>query len=267
MVTANKNPLIENLDTFKKLTSNNGRYQFQCSVMAGAGAIRAVDEAYELKEKILRIRGCFSGTLAYLCSEMRKGKLFSRVMSMAEEKGYSETDSRDDLSGFDASKKLLILARRAGYNVDLKDLQIKPFLPKEAFRRDESAKDFMKRTNEYDNYFKELMNQAKLNGSTLQYMAEMYKPSVEDLLNEGKQNIPIPIPTKLKVGLEQIPSSHLFGGLEGTLNGFEIITNERYPEDSPLIITAPGAGLNVTAGNVRIGLNRLKEILRRLSCC
>lgn len=265
MVTANKNPLVKDIETFEKLTANNGKYQFQCSVMAGAGAIEKVDEAYELGDEVKEISGCFSGTLAYLCDQMRKGKKFSEALSNARspERGYTEPDERDDLWGFDVGRKLLILARRAGKKVNLEDVNISPFLPNMAFGKEESLEKFRGKLQTYDVYFEERIKLAESEGKTIQYIAKMSTPSVDDLLEKGVSEIPIPIPMSLEVGLKKIPKSHLLGGLEGTLNGFEIITKERYPKGSSLVITASGAGLKVTAGNVRVGLNNLMRYDRR----
>ena len=221
IVTANKNPLIGDLEAFEKLTSNNGRYQFHCSVMAGAGVIDKVDEARELGDEILGIGGCFSGTLAYLCDQMRKGVLYSEALRDARspEKGYTETDERIDLSGGDARNKLLILARGAGMKINLGDIKLSPFLPEEAFVKGESLDNFRKKMREYDSYFKDMIGAAESRGNTIQYLAKMWKPSVDDLCKKLSPSkiIPIPIPTEFEVGIEEIPKSSLLGGLEGTL--------------------------------------------------
>jgi len=262
MVTANKNPLVGDFKDFEELTANNGKYQFQCSVMAGAGAIKEVDKFYELGEKVKNIIGCFSGTLSYLCYRMRNDAPFSKALfeARSRKKGYTEPDERPDLLGGDVGKKLVILGRRSGKEVNLEDIIIDPFLPKEAFVEGEGIRSFRRRVKkgEYDEYFDERIKSAERHGSTIQYVARMWTPTVGDLIREGANHFP-KLKTKFRVGLEEVPKSDLMAGLKGTLNGFRIVTKEMYPEETPSTITAAGAGLPVTAGNVRAGLNDLIE--------
>lgn len=262
IVTANKNPLVKDIKIFQELTANSNKYGFQCSVMAGAGALTEVKRADELNDPILSIEGCLSGTLAFIIYKIRKGHKFSEAFHEAYEAGYTESDPRLDLNGFDVARKLLILARQGKHKINLDDINVKPFLPKEAFTQ-EDISTFLSRTSDYDYYFSKLIDDAQKRGNTIQYIAKLFSETSQDyitkIIKEKKisDKIPNSVQTRLEVKLKEIPQNDLLGNLEGTLNGFKIITKKRYPK--PLTITAPGAGLPVTAGNIRDDLNVLKK--------
>ena len=296
MVTANKNPLIGNINDFYALTASS-KYQYQCSVMAGGGAIAEVNRAYQLGDQIVSISGCFSGSLAYICDRMRNGESFSCALGEARspENGLTEPDEREDLSGYDVVRKLLILARKAGYGVDLEDIVVEPFLPSEAFIDGESLESFRSRIVKYDSYFEKMITNAARDGMSIQYVASMWTPSVHDYLavdviqgprpipptffrgdfaedrkkplpkfvsadviKEGWRStieVPFPLPTKFKVGIKRVPNTEMMASMRGTANGFDIVTKDRYPDG--YFVSAAGAGLNVTAGNIRDDLNKL----------
>ncbi|MBU4070111.1 MAG: hypothetical protein KJ646_03965 [Nanoarchaeota archaeon] len=256
MVTANKNPLVIDLEIFRKLTSNPNKYGFQCSVMAGAGALAEIKRSSELSDPVTSIEGCFSGTLAFIIYKMRKGTLFSEAFSEACKLGYTESDPRLDLSGLDVAKKLLILVRQNRHEVNLDDILLEPFLPKEAFAQ-KSLSTFLSQIPNYNSHFSDLIAKAQKNGNTLQYIARFFSGD-KRILNkeECSRGPPISIPITLDVKLREISQNDLLGNLKYALNGCEIKTNIRYPDF--FTITAPGAGLPVTAGNIRDDLNKLR---------
>ena len=132
IVTANKNPIAQsNCRQFSELTKMPGRYGYRCSVMAGAEAVTLLQDLKDVNDSPTRIRGCFSGTLGYINSELDKGGRFSDIVKEAKEKGYTEPDPRTDLGGFDVARKLVVLARTAGFAVELTDIEVEPFVPKE----------------------------------------------------------------------------------------------------------------------------------------
>ncbi len=99
LVTANKKPLVGPMETFKAIASNPSRYRYNTSVMAGASAVPYLQEVHGLSEEILSVTGTFSGTLAYVCSELEKGEeTFSDIVAEAKEKGFTEPNPLDDLS-------------------------------------------------------------------------------------------------------------------------------------------------------------------------
>ncbi|MCH8329313.1 MAG: bifunctional aspartate kinase/homoserine dehydrogenase I, partial [Nanoarchaeota archaeon] len=146
----------------------------------------------------------------------------------------------DDLNGLDVARKLIVLARTAGYDIGMKNFQVEPFIPQEYFS-DESISDFLGRSTELDKYFEEKIAIARKNGESLRYVARM------DVIKE--------VP-KIEVSLKEVPKESELGILKGRTNKIVIIS-ETYPKDSPYIITAPGAGLPVTARNVRRDLLHL----------
>ena len=131
IVTANKIPVAQSSwDIFKLLTQFRRRYGFSCSVMAGAGAVPFLRDAFDTSDTVKSIEGCFSGTLGKLCNLLYEGEItFSEAVKQLKLGGDTEPDPRDDLSGMDVAKKIVILARTAGYHVDLKDVdETKGFL-------------------------------------------------------------------------------------------------------------------------------------------
>ncbi len=245
LVTANKNPLaLYDRDVFNKLASRIHRYGYSCSVMAGAGAVQFLQDARDLRDKPVLIEGCFSGTLGYLCSGLEEGQTLYDVVCDAKEKGYTEPHPRDDLNGLDVARKLLILARTAGYDVDLCDIQVHPFIP-EDFLHIDNVEEFLKSLHSLNGDYNKMFLDARERGNVLKYVASMKK----------KNNCMVP---SLEVALKEVPKDSSLGSLVGTANKIAIV-NEAYPENNPFIIEAPGAGLAVTAQNVRRNLLQLLE--------
>jgi len=243
LITANKLPLVEaDDDEFNRLTSETERYGYSCSVMAGAGVIDFLRDRRDLRDPIASVSGCFSGTLGYLVSRMSEGTPFSEALMDAKERGYTEPDPREDLNGKDVARKLLILARTTGLDTSMRNIDVNPFIPTSYFR-DEPIATFMKRAGQLDRYFAEKVATANEQGEVLRYVAEMD-------LERGTPS--------LKVSLKKVSRASPLGTLQGTLNKVTI-TSELYPKDSPYSITAPGAGLPVTAGNIRADLLALLD--------
>ena len=235
IVTANKNPIaLSDYGTFIELTKKLDRYGYRCSVMAGAEAVSFLRDLKDVNDQPKFIQGCFSGTLGYIASELEKGKKFSEIILEAREKGYTEPDPRDDLNGLDVARKLIVLARTAGFSAGLKDINVSPFIPKGYFK-DESMEEFLASTKVLDSEFEKRFSEAKKRGMTLRYVAQM--------------NIVHGIPS-LDVSLKEVPKESPLGSLKGTLNKI-VVVSSTYPENSPYSVEAPGAGLEVTAQNIR----------------
>ncbi len=237
VVTANKNPLtLSDYGTFKSLTRQPFRYDYRCSVMAGAEAIVALRDLRDVGDPPLILEGCFSGTLGYISSQLGK-RLFSEILAEAKQLGYTEPHPRDDLNGHDVARKLLILARTAGFAVELKDVNVEPFIPKE-FLNGSEVETFMKSSKQFDGYFAELAKAAAGKGNVLRYVAKM----------DARDGRPL-----MTVSLQEVEVNSPLGALQGTLNKI-VIVSRKYTSDSPKSIEAPGAGLDLTAQNVRIGI-------------
>ena len=159
----------------------------------------------------------------------------------ARDEGYTEPHPRDDLNGLDVARKLVILARTAGYPVNLEDVKVNPLIPKEYLQEDNVEK-FLDQLTKLDEEFMREINIPRLNGLVPRYIARMYFES----------NKPV-----LEVELKNIPKQSPLGQLEGTLNKI-VIKSEAY--DIGYSIEARGAGLDVTARNIRRDLlHLLKE--------
>jgi homoserine dehydrogenase len=244
IATSNKNPVtMVSYDEFVELTKDVRRYAFSCSVMAGAGAVNQVRSWRDTNNPVLSIEGCFSGTLGYLCSELEKGRKFSEILKQAKGK-YTEPDPRDDLNGLDVAKKILILARTAGHNKNIEDIALESFIPKE-YLTDCSIEEFMAMTPQMDDYFAEKFNTAKKQGNAIRNIASFNLIADDAVLASGPK---------------PVPKDNEFGRLSGTANLIKMVNDGGYDAEHPWIQIGPGAGLKVTAENIRSDLrNLLKE--------
>lgn len=241
IVTANKNSIaLSDYATFQEFTQNPRRYGYRCSVMAGAEAVPFLQDLRDLNDKLELVQGCFSGTLSYICSELEIDKRFSEIVRDAFLKGYTEPHPKDDLNGLDVARKLVVLARTAGYPVSMADVQVVPFIPHEYLSEDNVGR-FLDKMQYLDDSFRERIARLRRNGMTLRYVAQM---QIQD-------NVPL-----LEVSLKEVPKQSPLGSLEDTSNKI-VIVSEAYPKGYS--IEAPGAGLDVTARNIRRDLLHLLE--------
>jgi aspartokinase/homoserine dehydrogenase 1 len=176
-----------------------------------------------------------SGTLNFIFSSFAKGKNFSDVVAEAKAKGYTEPDPRDDLSGTDVARKILILSREAGIPLELSDISIENLVP-ENCRGEMSADSFLTKLKESDSYFEKLLAKAKEKNEKLRYQA---------IFENGKASV--------KLGT--VNSNHPFYSLSGSDN-IILLTTERY-HDRPMVIRGPGAGAEVTAAGVFADIIRI----------
>ena len=236
MVTANKNPVsLWSVEEFKALTGNHGDYNYNTTVMAGGGAITFVGQCYDNHDSILSIEWCFSGTLGYIASELEKWeKKFSLIVKEALAKGYTEPHPWDDLSGLDVARKLLILARSAGFKVNIEDIEIVGFIDKK-YGEITDVDTFLKAIEQQDSAFAEDYKKAMEAGYTFKYVATL---KIED----GKP--------KMKVGLKLVSHKDSLWALKGTAN-IAIIETATYDKTRPMIFQWPGAGLDTTALAIR----------------
>lgn len=168
-----------------------------------------------------------SGTLNYIFNVLSPEIPMSRAIEMACEAGYAEPDPRIDLSGRDVMRKLVILAREAGYPTSQDDVECRLFLPESCFEG--SIDDFFTKVKELDGMFEKMRAQAEKDGEHFRFAA---------VLDHGKVN----------VGLRTVDSTHPFYHLEGS-NNVILLTTERYNE-YPMVIKGYGAGAEVTAAGV-----------------
>ncbi len=225
VVLANKNPLIGGWADTRSLFE--ARLRYECTVGAGLPAIASLRALLDTGDAVLAIEGCLSGTLGYLCAELERGVPYAGVVAQARSLGYTEPDPRDDLSGHDVARKALILARTAGWPLEMSDLTVEP-LYDEALA-DLSTEDFLAAAHSLDDAYAARFAQAQANGQTLRYVARVS-------------------PEGGTVGLESVPQDSPLGTLKGPANYIALRTR-RY-DDLPMVISGPGAGPEVTAAGV-----------------
>ena len=203
------------------------KFLFETNVGAGLPIISTINDLRNSGDKILRIEAVLSGTLNFIFNELSAEVPFSETIRRAKEQGYSEPDPRIDLSGKDVIRKLVILAREAGYPVEQEDVEKHLFVPEDYFQG--SVDNFWKRLPELDADFEARRQELEKNGLRWRFVAS---------LNEGKT----------RVSLETVDATHPFYQLEGS-NNIVLITTERY-HDYPMMIRGYGAGAGVTAAGV-----------------
>ena len=231
VVTANKIAASSSYSSYirlKQTALDRGvKFLFETNVGAGLPIISTINDLRNSGDKILRIEAVLSGTLNFIFNEISADLPFSETIRRAKEQGYSEPDPRIDLSGKDVIRKLVILAREAGYQVEQEDVEKHLFVPEEYFQG--SVDDFWKKLPELDAEFEKARIELEKNGLRWRFVAKME----ED---------------KTSVSLVQVDASHPFYQLEGS-NNIILITTERY-HDYPMMIRGYGAGASVTAAGV-----------------
>ena len=217
-----------NYDKLKQIARKKDvKFLFETNVGAGLPIINTINNLINSGDKILKIEAVVSGTLNYIFNVLSKDIPLSKAIKMAKEAGYSEPDPRVDLSGKDVVRKLVILAREAGYKVEQDDVKKNLFIPEKYF--DGSVDDFFKNIVEIDADFELKRIDAAKNDEHFRFVASLENGNTE-------------------VGLQKVNSSHPFYALEGS-NNVILLTTERYKE-YPMEIKGYGAGAEVTAAGV-----------------
>ena len=230
VVCANKKPLAGPQIEFDRLmdTAKERGLSVRYEATAGAG-LPVLDTIAKLQssgDTIETILGCFSGTLGFLMTSLEDGVAFSEAVKQAWERGYTEPDPRDDLSGKDVARKALILARTLGYRAEPEDIKLEPLFHDDRTYADASA--FVASLSALDGDYRERVERARRGGKVLRYVAKIRRRSIS-------------------VGIEAVPSSSPLAHLRGTANQVAIYS-KRYT--NPLVVTGPGAGATVTAAGV-----------------
>ena len=205
------------------------------TVGAGLPVNYALDDLLDSGDQIKEISGVFSGTLSWLFEHYDAGKPFSVLLKEALAQGITEPDPREDLSGRDVQRKLLILARAAGFELSLEDIECQNLVP-EALQQ-LSTEDFLLQAEALDGYFHQQYHQAKAKQACIRYIARFSR-------EQGK--------VKAGVSLEVLPVGDAFANLTPCDNIFQI--KSHWYQGNPLIIRGPGAGRDVTAGGLHSDL-------------
>ena len=231
VVAANKiaaSSKYEDYFELKQIARHRGvKFLFETNVGAGLPIINTINDLINSGDKILKIEAVLSGTLNYIFNKISADIPFSRTIRMAQEERYSEPDPRIDLSGKDVIRKLVILAREAGYKIEQEDVVKDLFIPDEFFKG--SLEEFWEKVPSLDADFEARRKVLESEKKHWRFVARF---------EEGKAS----------VGLQEVDSHHPFYGLEGS-NNIILLTTERYRE-YPMMIQGYGAGAGVTAAGV-----------------
>jgi len=243
VVTPNKKAFSGGQDYYDSLrvSASRGRSHFLYETTVGAALpiIKTIRDLVDTGDHIRSIKGILSGTLAYLFNVYDGTKPFSEIVAEARASGFTEPDPRDDLSGMDVARKLTILARELGQNLEIGDFPVENLIPEDL--RDGTVDEFLRDLSQYDSEMKSLYETARANGKSLRYVAT--------LNDQGDA----------AVGLQKVPADDPFSNMKLTDNLVQFST-ERYAAN-PLVIQGPGAGPAVTAGGVFGDLLKLAAVL------
>tara|TARA_R110000868_G_scaffold254496_5_gene511088 strand:- start:1753 stop:4197 length:2445 start_codon:yes stop_codon:yes gene_type:complete len=227
---------FENYKLLKRLSLKyNAPYLFETNVGAGLPIIDTLNNLMASGDKIISIQAVLSGSLNFVFNNFNDTTKFYDVVKQAGAEGYTEPDPRIDLSGVDVARKILILARESGMEMNLQDIQNTSFLSESGIKS-ESVDDFYKTLIADESHYQRLYASAKAKNCQLKYVAK---------LDNGKAN----------VSLQEIPEGHPFYNLEGSDNIVMFYT-QRYV-NQPMIIKGAGAGADVTASGLFADIIRI----------
>jgi len=243
IVTPNKKANSGTLPYYRALQDakrdSGTHYLYEATVGAGLPIIQTLRDLRGTGDDVTQIEGIFSGTLAYLFNVFDGSESFSSIVRAAKAKGYTEPDPRDDLSGVDVARKLIILGREMGLTLEMADVQVEGLVP-EALTQC-SVDEFMARLPESDAAMAATLADARAKNQVLRYVGR------------------IDAAGRATVGLMRLEAKHAFANIALTDNVVRFATR-RYC-DNPLIVQGPGAGPEVTAAGVFSDLLRLSAYL------
>lgn len=244
VVTPNKKAHSGPGDYYRQLKetqrASGTHFLYETTVGAGLPIIQTLRDLVDTGDELRQIEGIFSGTLAYLFNVYDGSSGFADLVAAAREKGYTEPDPREDLSGMDVARKTVILAREAGMALELESLGVESLVPGEL--ADVSVDEFLQGYRAWDEEMRRRVQEAAARNEVLRYVARLDFESGE-----------------AGVALQSLPANHPFAMMALTDNIVRFVT-ARYA-DNPLIVQGPGAGPQVTAGGVFADILRLAAYL------
>ncbi len=232
LVTANKKANSDSLNYYYGLRqaalNNRRKFLYDTNVGAGLPVIENLQNLILAGDQLLKFNGILSGSLSYIFGELETGKTFSEVTLNAKKKGFTEPDPRDDLSGMDVARKLLILARETGLDIELSDIQIESAIPKD-FSLEGDVSSFMQRLNQVDSYYQAQLKSASDKGEVLRYVGS---------IEEGK----------CKVSIQSVNKDNPLFAIKDGENALAFYSH--YYQPIPLVLRGYGAGAAVTAAGI-----------------
>jgi aspartokinase/homoserine dehydrogenase 1 len=243
IVTPNKKANSGPLEDYRRIQAARragaAHYLYEATVGAGLPIVQTLRELLQTGDEIVSIEGIFSGTLAYLFNVYDGSVGFASIVHDARARGFTEPDPRDDLSGLDVARKLIILAREMGLALELRDVRVESLVP--ADLGSGSIEEFMAQLPRYDAPMQQRLLEARARGKVLRYTGKVTAAGTAT------------------VGLEELDVRHAYANIALTDNVVRFATR-RY-RDNPLIVQGPGAGPEVTAGGVFADLLRVASYL------
>ena len=245
VVTPNKRANTADMASYRRLREANrviGRgahYLYETTVGAALPIIQTLRDLVQTGDDIIEVEGILSGTLSFLFNSLDGGRTFSGLVQHARQLGYTEPDPRDDLSGMDVARKIVILAREMGMSIELGDVAVSSLVP-EALQRGTVA-DFLAALPVHDDEMETTRQAAASAGNVLRFVGRVTR--------DGEAS----------VGLRAYPTTHPFARVQLTDN-IVLFRTRRYHEN-PLVVQGPGAGPEVTAAGVFADLLRLASYL------
>jgi aspartokinase/homoserine dehydrogenase 1 len=233
IVTPNKRACSADMALYERLQdarrAGGSHFLYEATVGAGLPIIQTLRDLRETGDEIHRIEGILSGTLSYLFNAWDGQRPFSSVVREARQRGYTEPDPRDDLSGMDVARKLVILGREMGLRLSLEDVRVESLVPETSIAC--SADEFLDRLGDVDAAMMTRLESARARDRVLRYVGKV---------DAGSR--------LASVGVAEVDRSHPFAHINLTDNVVRFVT-ARYNE-SPLVVQGPGAGPAVTAAGV-----------------
>lgn len=230
--TANKVAASDKYENYKRLQEialkNNVQFLYETNVGAGLPVISTLDGLVKSGDEVESIKAVISGSLSFIFNNYSPKKSFKELILAAREKGYTEPDPRDDLSGQDIKRKIIILSRVAGYPIESEDVDVQAILP-QACMDAKGIDEFFVELENHDSHFREMIEKAHREEAKLRYIASL-------------------VNGKASITLEMVKSDSPFYNL-GSTDNMIVLHTKRYKE-RPLVIQGPGAGADVTAAGV-----------------
>ena len=241
VVTCNKIACADSFKNYKELKNISKKYDtsflFETNVGAGLPIIDTLNNLINSGDKIISIEAILSGSLNFIFNNYNNSNTFKEVVQKAMDEGFTEPDPKIDLSGIDVARKILILARESGKEIEINEIENNSFIPKECLETNSNI-DFLNSLHSNETHFKKILNKSIKSESKIKYVAE-YKNG------------------KASVGIKYIPKNHDFYNLEGSDN-IVLFYTERY-KFQPLIVKGAGAGSEVTASGIFADIIRVSK--------